>query len=185
VNVKGTPLKRFATVMIIALACAILVAAQNPPPAPTPGPEVKKLDYFAGNWKAEGDFKPGPMGPGGKFTETTHREWMPGAFFLVDHTTESGAMGNATLLGVFGYDTNAKVYAFDEFGSTGETVHAKGTVNGDTWTWNSDEVMGGQAMHGRFTVKITSPTAYTFKFEIQPEGGAWTTIVEGKATKTK
>ena len=180
-------MKRFATVAIMVLACAILVAlgAQNPPPAPTPGPEVKKLDYFAGDWKSEGTLKPGPMGPGGKVTETTHREWMPGGFFLVDHTKVSSAMENSTLVGIFGYDTNAKVYTFDEYGSDGETVHAKGAVSGDTWTWNSDEAMGGQTMHGRFTVKITSPTTYSFKFEIQPEGGSWSTIVEGTSTKTK
>ncbi len=32
----------------------------------TPGPELKKLDYFVGNWTSEGDAKPGPMGPAAK-----------------------------------------------------------------------------------------------------------------------
>jgi Protein of unknown function (DUF1579) len=176
-------LKRFATVTIIILACAIFVAAQNPPSAPTPGPEVKKLDYFAGNWKAEADMKPGPMGPGGKVTENTHNEWMAGGFFLLSHHSVSSSMGNETTLAVYGYDNNEKVYTYDEYSSGGETVHAKGTLAGDTWTWTTEEKMGGQTVHGRYTVKVISPTAYTFKFEAAPEGKDWFTVVEGKASK--
>jgi len=41
----------------------------------------------------------------------------------------------------------------------------------------------GKAMRGRFTVKTNSPTAYDFKFEMAPEGGDWTTVMEGKASK--
>jgi hypothetical protein len=48
----------------------------------------------------------------------------------------------------------------------------------------SNEKMGGKVMRGRFTVKELSPTSYTFKFEMAPEGGDWATIMEGKATKT-
>jgi hypothetical protein len=38
---------------------------------------------------------------------------------------------------------------------------------------------------GRYTMKILSPASYAFKFEMQPEGGDWATILEGKCTKTK
>jgi Protein of unknown function (DUF1579) len=180
-------LKRFATVTIVTLACAILatVAAQNPTPPPAPGPEVKKLDYFAGTWKTEGEMKPGPMGPGGKFTGTDHNEWMTGGFFLLSHGSGTSSTGNESTLGIFGYDPNEKVYTFHEFSSTGETVHAKGTVAGDTWTWTNEDKMGGKTVKGRYTVKVISPTAYTAKLEFQPEGGEWSTVFEGKATKTK
>jgi hypothetical protein len=180
-------LKRFVTVAIVTLTCSILavVAAQTPTPAPTPGPEVKKLDYFAGNWKVEGEAKPGPMGPGGKFTGTEHDEWMPGGFFLLAHGTETGAMGNETSLGVYGYDPKEKVYTFHEFSSSGETVQAKGTVSGDTWTFTNEDKMDGKTVRGRYTVKMTSPASYTAKLELQIEGGEWFTAFEGKATKTK
>jgi Protein of unknown function (DUF1579) len=178
-------LKRFATVTIILLACAILIGAQNPATPPTPGPEVKKLDYFAGTWKTEGEMKPGPMGPGGKFSGTDHNEWMSGGFFLVSHGSETSSMGNSTSLGVFGYDTNQKVYTFHEFNSTGETVHATGALAGDTWTWTNEDKMNGKTVKGRYTVKVISPTAYTAKLEFQPEGGEWSTAFEGKATKAK
>lgn len=176
---------RLAIASVMILVCAALVAAQNPPPAPTPAPEIKKLDYFAGNWKSEGDMKPSSFGPGGKFTATEHNEWMDGGFFLLTHGNETTPMGSGTGMGVFGYDTNEKVYTFHEFNSMGESVHAKGTLAGDTWTWTNEEKMQGKTMRGRYTVKTISPTSYTFKFEMAPEGGDWSTIMEGKATKTK
>jgi|SRR5579864_1747009 len=174
-------MKRLYTILIFAamtvLALAI-VMAQNPP-QPQPGPEIKKLDYFAGNWKSEGEMKPSPFGPGGKLSGSDHNEWMQGGFFLLSHSANTSAMGSETGLGIFGYDAQNKVYTFDEFNSTGETVHAKGTIAGDTWTWTSEDQNG----KGRFTVKILSPTSYSFKFELASKGSDFITLVEGKATK--
>ena len=55
--------------------CAVLLAA-GPQlvsgQAPKPGPEHARLGYFVGKWKAEGEMKPGPMGPGGKMTVSRH-----------------------------------------------------------------------------------------------------------------
>ncbi|HEY6306295.1 MAG TPA: DUF1579 family protein, partial [Candidatus Angelobacter sp.] len=130
----------WAMVTVITLGGAILTA-QNAQQPPAPGPEVKKLDYFSGNWKSDGEMKPSSFGPGGKFTGTEHNEWMPGGFFLLSHSKASMSMGNETGVGVFGYDANDKVYTFDEFNSNGESVHAKGTLAGDTWTWTNEEKM--------------------------------------------
>jgi hypothetical protein len=63
---------------------------------PQPAPELKKLDYFAGTWAAEGEIKPGRLGPGGKFMATNHVQWVDGGFFLVTRSEFSGAMGNGT-----------------------------------------------------------------------------------------
>ena len=67
----------FATLLLAATASAQM------PPAPKPGPEHKKLEYFAGNWNCTGDLKPGPMGPGGKMTMSEDTKWMDGGFFEV------------------------------------------------------------------------------------------------------
>lgn len=167
----------------VAIVFAVLASGQNPPAAPKPGPEIKKLAYFAGTWKVEGEIKPGPFGPGGKLTGTEHNQWMDGGFFLVSHSDEKTPMGAVKGFAVYGYDPNAKVYTYDEFNSSGEAVHAKGTVEGDTWTWANEEKMEGKTIKGRFTAKITSPTSYAIKFEMQPEGGAWATVLEGTTTK--
>jgi hypothetical protein len=34
-------------------------------PAPQPDPEVKKLQALVGHWTFKGEYKAGPLGPGG------------------------------------------------------------------------------------------------------------------------
>ncbi len=160
-----------------------IASAQNPMQPPKPSAELKKLDYFAGTWKLDGETKPGPFGPGGKITGTEHNQWMDGNFFLVSHSEMKGAMGSGKGLAVFGYNPDEKVYTYHEFNSMGEADQAKGTLEGDTWTWTNESKMQDKTYKGRFTVKTESPTAYNFKFEMQPEGGDWATVMEGKATK--
>jgi hypothetical protein len=179
-------MKRASAFALIAVFVCIAAAAAQGPPTPKPGPEQQKLQYLVGTWQSEGDLKPGAFGPGGKFTGTDHWEWLEGGFFLVNHSKGSGAgMGNVTSLAMMGYNPEEKVYTYDEFNSNGEADHSKGTITGDTWTWTSTTNMGGQAIRGRFTMKIVSPTAYNFKFEMALPGADFTTIMEGKATKTK
>lgn len=150
---------------------------------PEPAPELKQLDYFAGTWILEGEMKPGPMGPGGKLTETDRNEWMEGGFFLVVRSEFTiPSMGSGTGVAYLGYDSNEKVYTYDEFNSMGEAIHSKGAVDGDTWTWSGERKMDRIAKT-RWVVKIVSPTSYNFKFEISQDGANWNTVVEGKATK--
>jgi hypothetical protein len=152
---------------------------------PKPGPELKKFDYFIGSWTMDGDVKPGPMGPGGKFTGSETDEWMPGGFFVEAHEEFKGPMGTGTGIAVLGYNSDDKVYTYHSFDSIGQSESSTATLDGDTWNWTSDEKMGGQTMKGRYTMKVLSPTSYTFKFELSPDGTAWTTVMEGKGTKIK
>lgn len=153
---------------------------------PKPGPELKKLDYFVGHWNSEGDMKPGPMGPGGKTQIDESTEWMEGGYFIVIHSKfNSAAMGSGSGIAFMGYDSREKAYTYDEFNSWGEATHSKGTVDGDNWTWTSDMKMGSQTMKTRFSMKIVSPTLYTYKFEVSPDGTNWTLVLDGKDTKTK
>jgi hypothetical protein len=176
-------MKRCASALIIILLCTALVAAQNPPAVPKPGPELKKLDYFSGNWHLAGDMKASPFGPAGKMVGTEHNQWMEGGFFLLSHADETSPMGKAKGVAIFGYDTEEKVYTYHAFNSMGEAEQAKGTLEGNIWTWTNEQKMQGKLMRGRFTVKTTSPTTYDFKFEMAPEAGDWSTVMEGKATK--
>jgi hypothetical protein len=171
--------------MLAALLFALLLSANAQMEMPKPTPELKKLDLFAGSWNMSGEMKPGPMGPGGTMTETETCKWMEGEFFLVCQSDFKSSMGNGTGTAYMSYDPNDKMYTYDAFNSMGEAEHAKGTVDGDTWTWSSEEKMGGQTTKARFTVKMSSPNAYTFKFEMSPDGTAWNSVMEGKATKQK
>ena len=175
---------RISLLLVCLLAIMfVAVVATAQMPTPKPAPELSKLDYLAGTWTTDGDMKPGPMGPGGKVTSTDDAHWMDGKFFLVMHTKFSGSMGDGVGLAIFGYDADHKVYTYAAYNSWGEVEHATGTVDGDTWTWNSDENFAGQPMKGRYSTKMSSPTSYTYKFEVSQDGNQWTTVMDGKATK--
>jgi Protein of unknown function (DUF1579) len=170
--------------MIVA-ATLLLAAAALAQEAPKPGPEHKKLDVFAGTWMLDGDVKPGPMGSGGKMNESQRCEWMEGGFFLVCHADFRSVMGNGSGFSLMGYSADDKAYTYYEFNSWGEATNSRGSVDGDTWTWINDEKMGNTTMKGRFIMKLTSATSYTFTFELSPDGTKWNTIMDGKATKEK
>jgi len=95
-------------IVFLTLLFAFTVAAQAQMQMPKPGAEHKKLDYFLGTWTTDGDMKPGPMGPGGKFTGTSHVEWMDGGFFIVIHSNMKMPMGAGTGLAVMGYNADQK-----------------------------------------------------------------------------
>jgi hypothetical protein len=176
-------MKTIATIFAIWLGLAVVAVAQME--MPKPGPELKKLDMFAGTWMLDGEMKASAMGPGGKMTENEKCDWMEGGFFLVCHSDYSSSMGNGTGISFMGYSSDDKAYTYREFNSWGEFDDSKGSVDGDAWTWTSEEKMGSMTMKGRFTMKMTSPTSYNFTFEMSPDGTKWSTVMDGKATKGK
>jgi hypothetical protein len=170
--------------MILAAGMVLAAAAMAQESTPKPAPEHKKLDVLVGSWILEGDVKPSSMGPGGKVTENEKCEWMEGGFFLICHVDfKSATSGNGSGLSVIGYSISDKAYTYREFNSWGEFEDSRGSLDGDTWTWTSDEKMGDAVMKGRFTMKFTSPAAYTFTYEMSSDGAKWTAVVDGKATK--
>lgn len=178
-------MKRFSTLALIVVLLSTLAGVAQAPPMPKPGPEQKNLAYFAGNWKTTGDIKPGPFGPGGKYTDTQHAEWMPGGFFLIAHMQSTMGPVKMSSAAVYGYDAEKKLYTYDEYNSNGEALHATGTFDGKVWTWSSDQIMAGKPMKSHFIETVTSPTSYTFKFEIsQDDGKNWAQVMEGTSNKT-
>ncbi len=174
-------MKTTALISAVWLFIALTAVAQME--MPKPGPEHKKLDVLAGSWTLDGDMKPSPMGPGGKMTEIEKCDWMDGGFFLVCHTDFKSSMGDGAGLSILGYSTDDKAYTYREYNSWGESMESKGSVDNDTWTWTNDEKMGGTIMKGRFTMKLLSPTSYTFTYEMSQDGTKWSTVMDGKATK--
>ena len=174
-------MKRVLVVLAFVLLTSLAGAfAQGPPP---PAPELKKLDYFVGTWTMDGNIKPGPMGPGGKSTGTAKEEWMQGNYFLVSHSNFGGVMGEGVETAYMGYDPGKKAYTYNAFNSMGMHDIATGQLEGDTWTWLFDQDMGGMIMKGRFTMKMVSPTSYTYKFELSQDGSTWNVFMDGKADK--
>jgi hypothetical protein len=171
---------------ILLSALVLLTASAWAQMTPTPGAEVKKLDYFVGTWSVDGTIAEGPWGAGGKFTSTSTSEWMPGKFFVEGHADfkmppELGGEGKGT--SYLGYDANENVYTYDEFNSQGRRVNSKGSVTGDTWVFASTQNYGGQDIQQKRTIKILNPTSYSLKFEVSVDGTNWMTFMDAKATK--
>ncbi len=177
-------IRRMTIVTVLLGLLTSVVAAQGPSQMPQPGPEQKRLQYYAGTWTSEYEMKAGAMGPGGKMTSTDHTQMLPGGFFAVTHTDGKGSMGELHEVAIMGYDSEGRVYTYDSYNNFGEAEHFKGTVQGDTWTWTSEGNMGGKPTKMRFTAKEVSPTMYSMKLEMMA-GANWVTVMEGKSTKTK
>lgn len=180
---KGTSSRRLSSAILSFIFILVAAGMVNAQQAPQPAPETKNLEYFVGTWTMNADLKPGPMGPGGKITSTEKWEWMEGNFFIVGHLKMSGAMGNAVGLAVMGYSADEKKFTYNDFDSMGQLEDATGTFDGTTWSWTSNENVGGQVMKGRYTAKEDSPTKYSFKYEMSQDGTNWTTVMEGSSTK--
>jgi uncharacterized protein DUF1579 len=155
--------------------------------APKPTAEHKRLGYFVGTWRTEGEMKPGPMGPGGKMTGTDKCSWYDGGFAVVCNSEGTMPTGSMKSIGIMGYNAEEKVYTWMGTDSSGMTMTTvpRGTLQGDTWTYNDESVMGGQKMKSRVVIKELSPTAYTFQMDFQGPDGKWVTAMESKSTKVK
>jgi hypothetical protein len=174
-----------ALVFLCVSTFAAAAWAQAPGAPPKPGPEHKKLDYFAGKWKSESEMKAGPWGPGGKMTGGDTCSWFEGGLHLVCHATGTGPMGTVKGLSILGYSSEGKHYTFYGMDSSGWSDGAKGSLEGDTWTWNSEGTMGGQPVKTRYVIKQISPDSYTFKAETSLGGSPFAVMFEGKETRVK
>jgi len=151
---------------------------------PKPGPEVKKLATFVGTWTSEGEVKENAFGmPAGKFTSTDKCEWFSGGYQVVCHSTGKGPMGAVHGMGILAYNTEEKAYTYYGIDNMGMAEQSKGTVDGNNWVYTNEGKMGGKPYHGRYSMTVSSPDSYTFKYETSDDGQKWSLMMEGKSTK--
>ena len=172
---------RSSVAVILMCGFTSLLLAQAPPARPKPGPEHKKLEYFVGTWKTEGEIKANAFVPAGKVV-TTETVTLGSGGFYVEVDRPAGRQIPRTQ-GIMAYDSHAKVYTSYYANSVGLVGSATGTVNGNTWTWMVEDKYAGKSIKGRTTITTLSPTQYTSKYEMADEKGGYTTITEGTATK--
>ncbi len=179
---RTSPLQ-FAVCLVLSSGLAL---AQAPGEKPKPGPEHKKLGYFVGKWTAEAETKPNPFMPAGKMTNHDTCEWFEGGFAVICRSEGKSPMGPTKAIGILGYSTEEKAYTYYAVDNGPMTMASvpRGTVDGSSWVYNDEAKMGGKLVKSRYTINQTSPTSYTFKWEMQGEDGAWQTMMEGKSTKT-
>ena len=175
-------MRNLFVVTTVSILCLGGVTAQQAPPKPSA--EHQKLAYFVGNWTSVGEMKASPFGPGGKMTSTDTCEWFQGGFAVVCRSQGTSPMGPTKSLAIMGYSAEEKVYTYYGVDNSPMIMASvpKGTVQGNTWTYTDEALMGGKKVKSRVTLNIESPTAYTFKWEME-DGGKWNTFAEARSTK--
>src|SRR5262245_30131968 len=145
--------------------------------------EHQRLQMFVGTWKSEGEMKPSPLGPGGKFSATVRCESVQAGFFLLFRSTLNGPAGETTGLSIWGYDPDRNVYTNQSFGQNGKIRIETATVEGSDWPWMGEITIEGKTIKTRYLDKLISGDSLLMTGEISVEGGPWAIIMEGKATK--
>jgi Protein of unknown function (DUF1579) len=180
---------KFAILLIAGCLLASLssfVQAQPEQLHPAPTPQHQRMGYFAGNWTAEGMMKLSPKGNPAPFSLTETGEWVSNGFFLETRTSMTKSpMGPINSVRVMGYNPENELYAYNVYNSLGEHQIATGKVQGNTWTWTSEQKMNGIVSQARYTITAVTPDSYTFKQEVATPGGGWVTVMEGKASRAQ
>jgi Protein of unknown function (DUF1579) len=173
------------TRLTLPLTLLLLLAAPARAEAPRPGPEHERLGYFVGKWKGTGTIAENPFMPGGKFTASDTCEWFEGKFAVVCRSHGKGPAGPTRGIGIMSYSPSEKAYLYyglDNSPMAMATV-PRGTVAGDTWTYEDESKMGEQTVKSRYVMKLLGKKAYTFRWEILGPDGQWKTVMEGKSTR--
>jgi len=180
-------MQRISTLLFLfVFCCATAVQAQAQAPPPKPDPEVKKLHADLGHWTYEGEAKPGPLGPGGKFTGEFDGRMILGGFFFQGWGTDKGPAGEGRYLEIDGYDPVNKNFTSDIFDDDGSRFSGVLTLTGNTRTYVGKTVQPGKQYLYRGTLVLAADLASgTYNEEISLDGKTWVAYGESKWTKAK
>jgi hypothetical protein len=167
-------MKAHITVLLIAGLFAVpsIVAAQT-------SPDQKKLDVMVGKWNIEVDTKATPLSPANKATGTEECQWFANRH-VVCRSEAKGSAGTYSQMRTLSYVPARKEYAAYTVDSLGSALVAYGQVNGDTWTFSTDQ----KAFNIRLTLKIAAG-GYTALAEFAGADGKFVPLSEVKATRAK
>ena len=175
-------MNRIAALLLLLGTFAVGQAPQQPSPSGIL-PQHQAMGYFLGDWTASGTAKISPKAPAAPFTLKEHGEWVNDGYFLETKSSMKGALGTVNSVRVMGYNVEDKVYTYNVYNSLGEHQVALGHLNGNMWTWESEEKLNGMVVKGRYTLTMTNPSSFEFKSEVADPKGGWVTVMEGKANR--
>jgi hypothetical protein len=177
---------RTVTMVLVGILLLLEPAAvfAEEPAAPQPTAEHEALEMWVGSWSGEGELKPGPFGPGGPMKWTENCSWFEnGNFHVICRSEGTSPMGEMKGLGIVGYNPAKQVYTHYGVDSTGWSGYSEGTKSGDTWTFRSQEMIGGTTYHTKMVMTMSSPDTTTFTWEMSEDGSSWTVLMSGTNTK--
>ncbi len=178
---------RLALIFVLLLTSVVVLRAQEPPQMPTPAPEHKWLERFAGDWTSESEIFMNPTQPAIKATGTETCK-MLGDFWLVSEGT--GNMGGMTMNHrlTLGYDPATKKYIGTWVDSmTSHLWVYEGTVDesGKKLTLEASGPcpIQGKVIKFRDVTEFKSDTERTFTSSSMGEDGKWVNHVKGVSRK--
>jgi hypothetical protein len=178
-------MKRISLLLSL-LAVCIITAAQAQTTAPKPDPALKQMHVWLGHWTAEEELKPGPWGPGGKFTLDYTGQMIFGGFFYQGRWTVKGVLGDAMGFDLEAYDPENKNFVSNWYQNNGMAFSGVLNITGTTHTFTGRFVLGGKPYRIRSVFTFAPDLAsITVKSEMSADGKTWTPFTEGKYTKAK
>jgi hypothetical protein len=180
-----------SSIITLGLALCLLgprLGAQEAPKKP--GPEHKKFEMLAGNWKYEEDHTESPFGHAGKATFNSEAQMILGGFFVEEKGKGETPDGPYAWVVVTAHDPDKGNYLSFNFDSEGFSSRpwkgevATGTLQGNTWTWTWNQEAKGKSYHLR-SVNVFSPDGNinTYEWSYSEDGTTWKTWSKGKGTK--
>jgi hypothetical protein len=172
--------------LIAAVCFSGTAIAQQPNQPAKPGPELRKMAAWYGDWTYETEIQKTPLGPGAKVTGKMTARPVLNGFAVECVYDEKGPAGETHGFELCWYDPAAKKYAYIYLSNDGymEQGPFMMTDNGDTWEANC--VAGGIPfkMRGVETV-LSGGMVITRKAEMSVDGKTWLPYWTGKLTKVK
>jgi hypothetical protein len=175
--------------VLMALVCLLFATALFAQ-MPAPGPELKELKPFAGNWTCKGELLTSPeYGPGHPEVATVKGSWTLGNFWMLVHFKETKTAKSPypyDAMIYLSYDGELKKFIFGSLDNTGsyETAQADG--------WNADEMVfegvnhsGSATMTARDTFTKKGTNSLSHLFTIKDKDGSWRKIEEDHCTRAK
>jgi Protein of unknown function (DUF1579) len=140
-----------------------------------PGPEVRELGVFIGNWINEGYLVEGGV-TGGKIVTSDVYEWAPGGFFVIHSAYGRLAGADVGGIEIMGYDPSASAYRSCFFDSQGNAVENQVLhTDTDVWVWQ------GRATRSTSSFSDRGKTQTTLHERL--EAGTWISSMEVVLTR--
>lgn len=168
---------RSCILVLLLTACAMPALAQSTDAG-------KPLAVFVGHWEGGGKFNATAMSAAGAISSKTDCAWSSQGHYLVCEQTITDEKGTHQQLTV--YTPSEEGGDFTYYTITGSAAPFTGRVKieGNTWTYDNHFDQDGKATEVR-TVNVFAGEEESFKTEFAVDGGAWTTMLEGKSHRSK
>ena len=164
-----------------ALAAMLRASALSDQPS-----ELKKLGQWSGQWTTKGKLYDTAHSHAGEITITMTCGWSAyDGYMICDHLM-NGPAGRRNDLTVYTYNPADKSYKFVGLDQTGKPRTTPLTIEGNVWSYDTDEEENGKKIHIKTINDFSQPGIVAWNTKFSDDGGAhWTLMNEGVDTKVR